>query len=192
MGDDELYFKGWPKPSNEYVKDLIWAAKVGVQILNKMKTKQTAKQKCVIFDIDDTLVFGDPSSVVGVREMELGEHDGQEIFILPPNDPIVKLANYAKQNGFMIIILTARPKTSREASRINMNYFNIPYDAIIMNDGDSDPCFKVNVRRRIANKYEVSLTIGDQVTDILCPGGQTAFIKLPDPTSKVSYAWSPF
>jgi predicted secreted acid phosphatase len=187
----DLYFKGWPKNTNEYMKDLNWAARVGVQILDKYKAKQTAKPKCVIFDIDDTLVFGDPDSEVGVREMELGEHDGQEIFVLPPNGPIVKLAEYAKRNGFVIVVLTARPKTSREASRVNMNYFKIPYDAIIMNDGDDDPCFKVNVRRRIANKYDVSLTVGDQVTDVLCPGGGTAFIKLPDPTSKVSYAWCP-
>jgi len=175
------YFKGWPSTANAYVQDLIWAMKVGMQYIDRVKVKPSAKPRCVIFDFDDCLVFGDPASVVGVREMELGEHGGNEIFVLPRNEPIVKLAEYAKTNKFQVLVLTARPKTSREATRWNSNMLRIPFDAIIMNDGDDDPCFKVNVRRRIAAKYDVSLTIGDQITDVLCPGGKTAFIKLPDP-----------
>lgn len=197
------YFMGWPKPSNLYVQDLIWAMKVGIQYLDRIKNKQSSKPKCVVFDFDDCLVFGDPASIVGVREMELGEHDGNEIFVLPRNEPIVKLAEYAKTSKFQVVILTARPKTSREATRWNSNMLRIPFDAIIMNDGDSDPCFKVNVRRRIAAKYDISLTIGDQITDCLCPGAKTALIKLPDPgnydddrkvwvnSSLASYAWIP-
>ena len=38
--DEKTYFKGWPKPSCEYVKDLIWAARIGAQYLGKMKAKQ--------------------------------------------------------------------------------------------------------------------------------------------------------
>jgi len=207
MSDSEKkvhsYYKTWPKPSNPYVQDLIWAMKVGIQYLDSIKNKPSAKPKCVVFDFDDCLIFGDPALVVGVREMELGEHDGSEIFIFPRNEPICKLAEYAKANKFMVIILTARPKTSREATRWNCRDFRIPYDAIIMNDGDDDPCFKVNVRRRIAQKYDISLTVGDQITDCLCPGGKTAFIKLPDPgsfddekkihfnMSLASFAWLP-
>lgn len=175
------YFKEWPKPSNLYVQDLIWAMKVGIQFLDRVKTRPSPKPKCVVFDFDDCLVFGDPASIVGVREMELGEHDGNEIFTLPRNEPICKLAEHAKANKFVVIILTARPKTSREATRWNCRDFRIPYDAIVMNDSDDDPCFKVNVRRRIAAKYDVVLTVGDQITDCLCPGGKTGFIKLPDP-----------
>lgn len=179
--DVRTYFKGWPKPDNLYMKDLIWAMKVGIQCIDRLKNRNSSKQKCVIFDFDDCLVFGDPASIVGVREMELGEHDGSDIFILPRNEPIVKLAEYIKSSGVLIIILTARPKTSREATRWNCRYLNIPYDIIIMNDSDDDPCFKVNTRRRIADKYDILLTVGDQITDCLCPGANTAFIKLPDP-----------
>lgn len=202
MGDSErilnAYFKGWPAPASPYVQDLIWAMKVGIQYLDKVKGKPSAKPKCVVFDFDDCLVFGDPAAVVGVKEMELGEHNGSDIFILPRNEPIVKIAEYAKANKFQVLILTARPKSSREATRWNSNMLKIPFDAIIMNDGDSDPCFKVNVRRRISSKYDIILTIGDQITDCLCPG-KSAFIKLPDPGSSsdsstmalASYAWIP-
>ena len=203
------YFRGWsPFPSNPrtlanpYFQDLLWAMKVGMQYLDRIKNKPSQKPKCVVFDFDDCLVFGDPASVVGVREMELGEHDGNEIFCLPRNEPIVKLAEYSKSRGFQVVILTARPKTSREATKWNSHMFKIPFDAIVMNDGDDDPCFKVNVRRRIATKYEVILTIGDQITDCLCPG-KAAFIKLPEigsydedrkvwtDVSLASYAWLP-
>lgn len=185
----EVYWNGWLRNVSPYSKDLIWALNIGKQILEKYKVKKTTKQKCVVFDIDDTLVFGDPEEVMGVREMELGQIDGEDIFILPRNEPIVKLAEYAKENGFMIILVTARPKTSRLASIENMKQLRIPYDAIIMNDGDEDHFFKVGVRRKIAAKYEICMTIGDQITDVICPGVNTSFIKLPEPSSKTSYAY---
>lgn len=190
MSVDE-YFKGWPKPESPYMKDLIWAMKVGIQYTDRVKNKASQKQKCAIFDFDDCLVFGDPASVVGVTEMNLGEHDGHDIFLLPRNEPIVRLAEYLKTSGITLIILTARPKTSREATRWNCREYKIPYDAIIMNDGDNDPCFKVNVRRRIADRYNIIMTVGDQITDCLCPGADTAFIKLPDPGNydRTSNTW---
>lgn len=183
------YYGGWPKPTCPYVKDCLWAAQVAVEHLRKIKSRPSRKKKCVVFDIDDTIVMGDPKSIVGIHEMELGTHDGQDIFILPKNEPIVKVVEFAKSLDYVIIILTARPKASQAASVANMNMFKIPYDAIIMNDRDDDPCFKVNVRRKIANNYDIVMTIGDQITDVLCPGGTTSFIKLPDPESLASYAW---
>lgn len=198
----KAYFSGWPKNTNPYVKDLIWAMQIGAKYIDKVKNVKSSKPKCVVFDFDDCLVFGDPASVVGVREMELGYHDGSDIFLLPKNEPIVKLAEYARAKGLKIIILTARPKGSRDATIWNCREFRIPFDAVIMNDSDSDPCFKLNVRRRIAMKYDIVLTVGDQITDCLCPGS-AAFIKLPDPgifdersrtwvySSTASYAWIP-
>lgn len=187
----EAYWNGWLRNVGPYSKDLIWALNIGKQILDKYKVKKTAKQKCIVFDIDDTLVFGDPEEVMGVKEMELGQIDGDDIFILPRNEPIVKLAEYAKANGYMIIVVTARPKSSRLASIENMKQLRIPYDALIMNDGDANPFFKVGVRRKIAARYEICLTVGDQITDVICPGVNTSFIKLPEPESKASYAYIP-
>lgn len=187
----EAYWNGWYRNVGQYSKDLIWALNIGKQILDKYKLKKTNKQKCVIFDIDDTLVFGDPEEIMGVKEMELGKIDGNDVFILPKNEPIVKLAEYAKANGFMIILITARPKESKLASIENMKQFKIPFDNLIMNDGDSDPFFKVGVRRKIMANYEICLTVGDKITDVICPGANTSFIKLPEPELKASYAYIP-
>jgi len=182
------YWKNWPKQNSEYVKDLMWAYKVGRHAVDKYKVKTTAKPKCVVFDIDDTLVMGDPEESLGFREIDYGVDN---IFVLPWIEPMIRLADYAKANGFKIILLTARPKESRAASIENMNMLRVPYDALIMNDGDQDPFFKVNTRRKISTKYEICLTVGDQVTDCMLGGVSTSFIKLPDPTSKASYAYLP-
>jgi predicted secreted acid phosphatase len=183
------YWTGWPY-KGEYVNDCLWAYNVGSSYLKQYQQKQTAKPKCVIFDIDDTLVFGDPEQLLGVKEMEMGTFEGQDIFLLPVNTHIVKLAEYAKFLKYQIIVLTARPTTSYLASKENLIRFKIPYDVLLMNDKDEDPSFKINVRRRVSKKYDIALTIGDQITDLFLPG-TAACIKLPDPHSKASYAWLP-
>jgi hypothetical protein len=50
------------------------------------------------------------------------------------------------------VCLTARPETSRLASITNLNMFDIPFDAIIMNDRDEDYFFKIKTRRQLEKK----------------------------------------
>ena len=186
MGDN--YWKNWPKQNSEYVKDLMWAHKVGRHIIDKYKDKSSNKPKCVVFDIDDTLIMGDPEEVLGFTEIDYGVDN---LFVLPWIEPMIRLVDYAKSNGFKVILLTARPLKSRAASIENMNMLRVPYDALIMNEGDEDLFFKVNTRRKIATKYDICLTVGDQITDVILSSTNTAFIKLPDPTSKATYAYMP-
>lgn len=176
----EKYFKNWPENSCPYVQDLLFAEKIAKQYIDKIIGVNSTKKKCVIFDFDDCLIFGDPSYAVGVSEMKLGHKNGDEIFILPRNEPIVRIAEYAKSKGLLVFIITARPKESREATLRNCKEFKIPHDGLVMNEGEKDPCFKIHVRRKLLENYEIVLTVGDQITDCLCPG-KSAFIKLPDP-----------
>lgn len=189
-----MYFKGWPSPQSMYMSDIKWASKKGIEYMQKIKRAYGQKIRqynmVVIFDVDETLVFGDPDDSIGVKEMELGDHGGQTVFILPPNPPIVKMAAEAKEMGFKVIILTARPNCSKMATVTNLDMFKIPYDSVIVNDRDEDPAFKLRVRRKLAQKYNVVLTVGDQVCDVLLPG-KAAFIKLPEPDLKGSYAYFP-
>lgn len=195
------YWKGWPGKS-PYTDDINWASKVGLAYLEKIGPiyKKNGRIGLVIFDLDDTLFMGDPESGVGITEMSLGLHpnpnnggEEQEVFILPPNNPIKQIAVRAKELGFKVICLTARPSISQLASVANLKMFDIPYDCLIMNDKDEDPYFKVKVRKRLAAKpnQDIVCTIGDQYTDIFLPGGNTCAIKLPDPDSKCSYAYIP-
>jgi len=70
--------------------------------------------------------------------------------------------------------------------------FQIPFDKLIMNEKKEDLFFKVRVRKRINEipNHEVVLTIGDQVFDVYLPS-KAAFIKLPDPDLKCTYAFFP-
>lgn len=180
------YWKNWPR-GGEYMKDLQWSSEIATNYLQQLASKiQNMENAAVIFDVDETLVFGDPEETLGVREMELGEFQGQSIFILPPNAPIVKICTAAKRLGFKIIILTARPASSKMATITNLDMFKIPYDFIIVNSKDSDPQFKINTRRELQSKFNVVLTVGDQPCDVLLCG-KSAVLKLPDPLSKCAY-----
>jgi hypothetical protein len=180
------YWSKWPT-GGKYIEDLTWGAKISIEYLKAYtKRKKPTSNSAVIFDVDETLIFGDPEEKLGVREMELGEHNGQPVFILPPNPPIVKILNFAKKIGYKIIILTARPAASKMATITNLDMFHIPYDFIIMNNKDQDPEFKILARRKLAKKFDIVLTVGDQPCDVLLPG-KSAVLKLPSEESKCAY-----
>lgn len=178
------YWTNWPR-SGHYVDDLNWAATISIKYLKQVMRKKIVNP-CILFDVDDTLVFGDPEDKIGVREMELGEHDGSPIFILPPNRQIVEIAKVARTLGMKVIILTARPSLSRNATKANLDMFRVPYDKIFVNDKDDDPEFKINIRRAIQKNNSLILTVGDQPCDVLLPG-KSGVLKLPDPDSKCCY-----
>ena len=179
------YWAGWPM-GGEYMKDLEWSSKIAISYLKKIYQKGLPSNSAVIFDVDETIVFGDPEELLGVREMELGEHKGQPLFVLPPNKHIVDIVKVCKKMGLKIIILTARPATSKLATLTNLDMFNIPYDYIITNQKEQDPSFKIQARRQLIDKFNIILTVGDQPCDVLLPG-KSAVLKLPDPESKCAY-----
>ena len=179
------YWTGWPS-KGAYVDDLNWSAKVSINYLRNLVKSKKITRPCVLFDVDETLVFGDPEEKIGVREMELGDHNGQPVFILPPNPQIVKIAIEAKKLGIKVVVLTARPKTSKLATVTNLDMFRIPYDKVFMNEKDEDPEFKIRLRRQIASQNSLLLTVGDQPCDVLLPG-RSGILKLPDPDSKCAY-----
>ena len=187
----EVYYAGWPK-KGLYNDDLNWACRIGINYLKQIApiTKNQNKIGIIVLDIDDTLVMGDHAPILGIREQERIE-DNQEIFILPINKQVKALAVTARNLGLKIVILTARPLSSKAASICNLQDYDIPYDMIIMNDKDSDPMFKVKVRRSLDNdKRQIVLTVGDQPFDCFSPG-KAAAIKLPDPDCKCAYVYIP-
>jgi len=207
MSDTE-YFRNWPNQC-PYNDDLKWASSVGIQYLQKIAPiyKTNGRTGIIIFDIDDTLIFGDPGvkldkhgeevGVVGVEPGSLGKHldsNGKlvDVFFLPVNVSIVKIATVAKQLGFTVYCMTARPKESELASIVNLKMFQIPCDKLIMNEKVEDPFFKVRVRRKINEipNTDIVLTVGDQTNDVYLPS-KSAVIKLPDPTRKCAYAYIP-
>lgn len=191
--DAQSYWSNWPTNECLYVHDLKYASEQAIKYLNKLAPlyKAANKKGIVIFDLDDTLVQGDSEHILQLEEMSFRTKD-QNIFILPPNEPIVLIAETAKRLGFAIIILTARPNVSKMASITNLKMFKVPHDALIMNEKDTDPHFKIRIRKQLQKPGQnVILTIGDQWTDVCLPGPKCGVIKLPEADSKCTYILFP-
>jgi predicted secreted acid phosphatase len=194
------YWANWPKC--EYTKDLQWAADVTTKYLiaYKKKPPTDSKPAALIFDIDDTLIFGDPEKVLNLQELTFDvpgpTGEAYEVEISPPNMPIINLLNNARKMEFKIILLTARPPSCIIDTIKNMEIFGILYDKLIMNTIDKkgeplDPCFKLKERKKLNAQFNIVATIGDQLTDVYLPGAHTLVVKLPDIKSKCSYIIPP-
>jgi len=105
-----------------------------------LKNRVINEKDAVMFDIDDTLIFT----------------NGR------PNIPIIKLLHYAKHLGYKIIIITARPmiQATVEFTKIQLNQYDIPYDALIITPAHN----KGNIKRKTGLNY--ILSVGDMDTDL--------------------------
>ena len=172
------FFKGWPS-NGHYIEILnkIYSL-VSKYLLNFPKYKNFA----VIFDIDDTLVFTDPAKTLSYNVEKTYNNN----MIFPANVPIVKIAKLCHKLGLFIIIITARPYATEPSSITNLKLLGINYNLLIHNKEYPNPTFKIKLKKELAKKYNIILSIGDAWHDIkdlrncLC-------IKLPDPTNLNAY-----
>jgi len=98
--------------------------------------------KNVIFDLDGTLALIDDRRVVSTKP------DGKinwDIFFDPknidldkPNLPVIKMAQLLKQQGFRIVILSGRLKTTKDATTQWLKKFDVPFDVIKMRPDSND------------------------------------------------------
>jgi hypothetical protein len=168
------FFKGWPK-NCEYVNILNKIHKLlktylySFSLINKKYT--------VIFDIDDTLVYTDSLNMIKDKKFPNSIIKGYMIF--PEISQIASIARYCKQLNFYIIIITARPYSSEKSSIKNLELLNIKYDELYHNKNFPDMNFKIELKKKLAQKHDIILSIGDNWPDI--QGLQdTLCIKLPN------------
>lgn len=147
-----------------------------VNLLVKKSNKQTSLPKAIIMDVDDTLVSTIDSNVKFIKINK------NSVFLYPGIQPIIQVAQIAKNLGYKIIILTARPKESFLSTKFNLDILEVPYDEIYMNNFNQDISFKYKVRQHLMKSYSILFTIGDQVGDVNGPPGLLG-IKLPSQDS---------
>lgn len=177
------YYKGYPD-KGMYVKDLIKVEKFCKKHILKNKR---VTNKAIVFDFDDTLVYTRPYKPFEIKVVEY-TRDKEPIFYLPPIEQICNVAKLAKKNGYIIIIITARPPTSEKATIANLNAYNIPYDLIYCDKfKGSNVKFKQELRKKLSKKCNIVMTIGDQWWDVENPGKNCLGIKLPTPREKNVY-----
>jgi predicted secreted acid phosphatase len=120
----------------------------------------------VMFDIDDTLL--------NVND------DGS----LSPIKPIIKLLKYCLNNGFIVLILTARDSRYLKGTKNDLKENGIDYDYLYLRKSPEDDhqFFKSEVKRKYTEQgFTVVMSIGDNDIDII--GDYSGYsIKLPNKT----------
>jgi predicted secreted acid phosphatase len=121
-----------------------------------------------MFDIDDTLLT----------------ISGKKI------KSIINLLNYAKRQGFVIIIITAREDLGTNFTIKQLYENQINYDRLYLRPKNKDPySFKTNLKESIYKTYNIPfvMSVGDQWLDV--SGNYSGYgLKLPDPTD--NFLWN--
>lgn len=174
------YYKGYPE-KGMYVKDL---KRVGNFCKKQILQNKRVKNRTIVFDFDDTLVYTRPYNPFEINVVEYTKNR-EPIFYLPPIEQMCNVARLAKKNGYVIIIITARPPTSEKATIANLNAYNIPYDLVYCDKyKGTNIKFKQQLREKLSKQCNIIMTIGDQWWDVENPGKECIGIKLPSPKEK--------
>lgn len=174
------YYKGYPE-KGMYVKDL---KRVENFCKKKILQNKRVKNRTIVFDFDDTLVYTRPYNPFEINVVEYTKNR-EPIFYLPPIEQMCNVARLAKKNGYVIIIITARPPTSEKATIANLNAYNIPYDLVYCDKyKGTNIKFKQQLREKLSKQCNIIMTIGDQWWDVENPGKECIGIKLPSPKEK--------
>jgi phosphoglycolate phosphatase-like HAD superfamily hydrolase len=96
----------------------------------------------VIFDLDGTLALIDDRRVVSTKPNGKINwdifFDPKNIDLDKPNLPVIKMAQLLKQQGFRIVILSGRLKTTKDATTQWLQKFDVPFDVIKMRPDSSE------------------------------------------------------
>ena len=174
------YYRGWPQ-RGLYVNKL---NEIKSYLFNYLNNFPKYKKCTVIFDIDDTLVYTNPVNIHNEEDYKVP--NTENLMIFKGIKQIIDVAKLCKKLGYYIIIITARPYASEISSIKNLEYLGIKYDELYHNQYYPDLTFKVKLKKTLAKKHNIILSVGDNWYDIqnlkncLC-------IKLPDPSNPNAY-----
>ena len=177
------YYKGYPD-KGMYVKDL---NKVENFCKKHILKNKRVSNRAIVFDFDDTLFYTRPYKPFELTVVKYTKKN-EPIFYLPPIEQMCNVLKLAKANGYIIIIITARPPISEKATIANMNAYNIPFDLVYCDKyKGSNIKFKQQLRKKLSKQCNIVMTIGDQWWDVEEPGKNCLGIKLPSPKDKNVY-----
>ena len=94
------------------------------------------KNKTIIFDLDGTLAIIDKRKEHATQSN--GKINWNEFFnpahiaFDEPNEPVIKLAQMLKSDGYNIVIFSGRNDRSWDATKEWLKKYNVPYDMLVM------------------------------------------------------------
>jgi predicted secreted acid phosphatase len=131
----------------------------------------------LIFDIDDTILDVNQTPTPN-KVTYVSTGNNKNLFLYPGIKCVIDLINFAYNNGYTIILLTARPPISRESTIMNLKLLNVPYNLLMFNEDKGPITFKYNIRKKLMEKYDILFTVGDQMADVNGPPGMLG-VKFP-------------
>ncbi len=136
---------------------------------NKLKEKSMNLKKCVIVDIDETVLDNSPFEAKCILEGTSYPKYWKEWVDMGTTKPIpgsVDFLNYALTKGVETFYVTNRTIDSREITMKNLKAFGFPnVDTLHMFMKNDKVGSKEIRRKKIAEKYNIMLLIGDNLAD---------------------------
>tara|TARA_Y100000748_G_scaffold292357_1_gene280768 strand:+ start:38655 stop:39239 length:585 start_codon:yes stop_codon:yes gene_type:complete len=173
--------------------DILYEGNVedAVKLLQKQIKKHKSADACICFDVDETLLFWQSDDSVTSGE--------EEKFTKHPT--VAHLYTTAKNAGYSIFIITARPKTkngliymAKQLKKLNYDLGSIPQAGMYMMpkkyyDNYLTGEFKSDARDHIKSKFGVTINImvGDQWTDVFRNGEKNSAISKFNLSDKKCY-----
>ena len=140
-----------------------------LMIDNKLKDKTIKKKKCIIVDIDETVLDNSPFEAKCILEGTSYPKYWKEWVDLGSAKPMpgaVEFLTYALTKGVETFYVTNRTQDERDVTLKNLKTFGFPYVDTIHLITKNDKVSSKEIRRnKIAGKYDILLLIGDNLAD---------------------------
>lgn len=172
--------------SGQYEREITQVAKSAHDWIETRAARATPGEKlAAIFDIDETALSNLPNmldcgfcSISAQAKLFPGEHT-------PAIPQVRDLYNFAKSKGVLVIFVTGRYESGRDATIGNLQAAGYTgwEDLQMRFNGNSDPAriMKAGIRQGLERKgYKIVLNIGDQLSDLIGGYSERTY-KLPNP-----------
>jgi predicted secreted acid phosphatase len=131
------------------------------------------KKLAAVFDIDETSLSNYPAMLkMGFGGTPKAINDAEDLANDPPILDILKVYNFAKENGVTVFFITGRKEFQRHATTANLRSAGYQgWQALFMKPNDynlpSVIPYKSGARKKIVEMgYDIILNIGDQWSDL--------------------------
>jgi len=160
----------WVQNSGEFVALNLQAYQFAkLRLAQIIAQEPSEKPRAIVLDIDETVLDNSRYEAYVIDTgREFNQDDWQKWTGLAQAEPIpgaLDFLNFTESNGVEIFYLTNRSENEREATLKNLKDYSFPYadnEHLILKSSESS---KENRRQKIAEKFNIVLFFGDNLSD---------------------------
>lgn len=159
----------WQQQSGEYRALCFQAYNYAHSSLDKALKKYSKLPKCVIVDIDETLLDNSPQSgqaILSKKAFDLAEWKRWTGMAIADTVPgACSFLQYAASKKVAVFYISNRDKSEIPATMQNLKQFGFPYvdtDHLLFRDSTSN---KQSRRNQVAKTHHIAMLVGDNLSD---------------------------